>query len=282
MWLLCILQHLVQKVQILLLPHLSRLPTGVEVVQPLPVREGVVQQTVCWPGVPARPAALLDISFEGLRQGGVDDKADVFLVDAHAEGNGGDDDLDFVFHPVLVDGSAVFHGAVGVEKVAFYLLFLEVFGEFFGFFASHAIDDTGFALVFSFEKVNDIGDVVFSFLFDDLVKEVWTVETRLKVYDFFKPQNFANILSNRLSRRRSQTQHGHIWKLRLEHFQLQIILPKILPPVRHTMRLIYHKSIQPLHLVQPPQLPHNSLTLYNLFRCDVDQLHPLIPIYRLF
>ena len=44
--------------------------------------------------VAAGAADLLVIGFEAARQGGVDDGADVRLVDAHAEGDGGDHDLD--------------------------------------------------------------------------------------------------------------------------------------------------------------------------------------------
>ena len=47
-------------------------------------------------------AAHLMVAFQGLGQGVVDDKAHIRLVDAHAKGNGGSDDLHLVSGPVLL------------------------------------------------------------------------------------------------------------------------------------------------------------------------------------
>ena len=56
-------------------------------------------------------ADLLVVAFEAPRQRGVDDGADVGLVDAHAEGDGGDDDLELAGEELLLHALA----ALGVE-----------------------------------------------------------------------------------------------------------------------------------------------------------------------
>ena len=72
---------------------------------PLAVKEDAVGLTA----IPAGAAWLLIVVFEGLGKASVDHESDVLLVDAHAEGHGGDDDIDVILHPLLLDmGSLVF------------------------------------------------------------------------------------------------------------------------------------------------------------------------------
>ena len=56
--------------------------------------------------IAAGAADLLVVGFDGGGQGGVDDGADVGLVDAHAEGDGGDDDFELAGLEGVLDAFA--------------------------------------------------------------------------------------------------------------------------------------------------------------------------------
>ncbi len=68
--------------------------------------------------VPARAPNLLVVRRDVAGSTVVYHVPNVRLVDAHAERNRGDDDLELVREERLVDGTAVRHGAPGVVKVA--------------------------------------------------------------------------------------------------------------------------------------------------------------------
>ena len=57
--------------------------------------------------VAAGAADLLVVGFDGAGEGDVDDGADVGLVDAHAEGDGGDDDFELAGEEGALDAVAV-------------------------------------------------------------------------------------------------------------------------------------------------------------------------------
>lgn len=61
--------------------------------------------------VAAGAANLLVVAFEGCGHAGMNHGADIGLVDAHAKGDGGDDDLDFS----SLEGSLDTFAGVGVE-----------------------------------------------------------------------------------------------------------------------------------------------------------------------
>ena len=107
----------------------------------------------------------------------VDDEAHVGFVDAHAEGNGGNDDVYF-FHEefVLVFGTD-FVVQTGVVGEGFDAVELKEFGEVFNFFSGKAVNDAAFALVlahkFDYFFVQFDG---FGGLWADFVVQVRTVE----------------------------------------------------------------------------------------------------------
>ena len=71
-----------------------------------PVGIGVHQDGAAGLAVAAGAAYLLVIAFEAGGQRGVDDRAHVGLVDAHSEGDGGDDDFEASFEKLALDALA--------------------------------------------------------------------------------------------------------------------------------------------------------------------------------
>ena len=107
----------------------------------LAVGEGVEQDGARGLAVAAGAADLLVVALDGAGQRGVDDGADVGLVDAHAEGDGGDDDFELAGEEVALDalaGGGVEAGVVGGGELR-----AEVRGELFGGLARGSVDDGG-------------------------------------------------------------------------------------------------------------------------------------------
>ncbi len=77
-----------------------------EEVVHLAVGEGVEEDGAGGLAVASGAADLLVVLLDGAGERGVDDGADVGFVDAHAEGDGGDDDFEFAGEEVALDALA--------------------------------------------------------------------------------------------------------------------------------------------------------------------------------
>ena len=84
-----------------------------EIVRPA-VGVGVHEDGAAGLAVASGAADLLVVAFEGAGQRRVDDRADIGFVDAHAEGDGGDDAIELAGLEVLLDGFADLRGKAGV------------------------------------------------------------------------------------------------------------------------------------------------------------------------
>ena len=97
--------------------------------------------------VAAGAADLLVVGFGAVGHVEMDDEADVWTVDAHAEGDGGDDD-DRLAAAEAGEGDALFHGRqAGVKGDGGVALGAEAVGDAFGLVAAAAVDDAGLAAV---------------------------------------------------------------------------------------------------------------------------------------
>jgi len=92
--------------------------------------------------VSARSPTLLGVVLEALRYRGMQDKANVFLVDAEAEGNGGYDDLYFVAHPPDLYLLPIAVGHARVIEVAGQAMKAELATELLALLAREAVDDS--------------------------------------------------------------------------------------------------------------------------------------------
>ena len=91
--------------------------------------------------VATRTPGFLEVVLEGPRRVGVDDEADVVLVDAHAERVGGADDLHAAGDEVVLDALLLGRGETGVEVFAGPTVGPEEFGRELGVLAPRAEDD---------------------------------------------------------------------------------------------------------------------------------------------
>ena len=78
------------------------------------VAEAEEQQGLGRQAVAAGAAGLLVVALDGLGQVVVDDEAHVALVDAHAEGDGGDDDVHLVAREGVLDAPPLVRRQAGV------------------------------------------------------------------------------------------------------------------------------------------------------------------------
>ena len=112
---------------------------------------GVESDALAFAAVAACTASLLIVAFEAFRYVVVNDETHIGLVDAHAESDGGNDDIHF-FHQefVLVLGT---HFVVQSRMVGkgFDSVELQQLGQLLHAFAGEAVDDAAFAFVLSDE-----------------------------------------------------------------------------------------------------------------------------------
>jgi hypothetical protein len=87
----------------------------------LAIGEGVKEDGAGWIAVASGATDLLVVGLDGAGESSMDDGADVGLVDAHAEGDGGDDDIERAGEEVALDALArggVESGVIGGGSAA--------------------------------------------------------------------------------------------------------------------------------------------------------------------
>ncbi len=109
------------------------------------VAEAEEQQGLGRQAVAAAAPGLLVVALDALGQVEVHDEAHVALVDAHAEGDGGDHDEDVVAGEGVLDAAALVGGQAGVVGGGRHAGRRELAGHFFGALAAEAVDDAGLA-----------------------------------------------------------------------------------------------------------------------------------------
>ncbi len=124
----------------------------------------------------------------------MDDEADVGFVDAHSEGDGGANDLDFVADEELLVLVSFFGGKAGVVGAGGDSVGLEAGGDGFGGFAALAIDDAGFAAAFV-DEGEDLGEGAAGF-WRDAVGEIGAVETADVDGGIAHPEMFYDIFAD--------------------------------------------------------------------------------------
>ena len=137
------------------------------------VAAGIEQDAAGGQSVAACSAGFLVVAFDVLGEVGVDDEADVGLVDAHAKGDGGDDDLCLAEDEGVLVLFADLVGEAGVVGEGLDVLLFEFFGDLFAAGAGLAVDDA-FVVGVALEVVEELFD---DFGFgSDVVGEVFSFE----------------------------------------------------------------------------------------------------------
>ena len=108
----------------------------------------------------------------------MNNKPNIPLINAHAEGNSSDYYLDVVGHPPFLDVLAARVRQVRVVEVTLDLMiFPQVLGQPFAVFSADAVDDAAFVFEAGAEHVADVGfDVFHCLLVANLIHQVWPVE----------------------------------------------------------------------------------------------------------
>ena len=106
--------------------------------------------------------------------------------------------------------------------------------------ARQAVDDAGVACVALADEGLELGRGVL--LFDDLITNIRTVETRDEARRTGKPEPGDDLLARHLVGGGGQRDARHVGKAFGEHGQADIFGAEIVPPLRHAMRLVDRKQ----------------------------------------
>ena len=164
--------------------------------------------------VPPSPSALLVVVLEGLGHRVMHDVPDIWLVDPHSEGNGGNDDADLVAHPPLLNIFLFLLAYVGVVEGCPVPLPLQVTTHFLALPLRQAVDDARLVRIF----VDDGGDIIVDplGLLPDLVVEIGPVEGGLEVVAILYSKLFDYVLLYDLGDSCCQGQYRCLWKVPLQ------------------------------------------------------------------
>ena len=206
-----------------------------EFLEPLDVLVAVERDALALAAVAAGAPRLLIIAFQALGDVVVDHEADVGLVDAHAEGDGGHDHVDF-FHQegVLVVGTrdGVHTGVVGQGLDA---VDVQQLRDFFHFLAAEAVDDAALAGV----VLDELDDVALGVgLVADFVIEVLAVEG---ILEHLGVQHAEVLLDVRLDLRGGgggQGDDGRLADLADDFADAAVFRPEIVAPLRDAVGFV--------------------------------------------
>ena len=137
------------------------------------IRSGIEQETFRGLAIAPSSAGFLRVGLDTLGHGGMNNAADVGAIDAHAEGDCGDDDIEAFLLEVFLNALADAGGEAGVVCRGFEFFAFEFVGEGFGVFATDAVDDGG-AVFVAFDGFDDLTDEVGALV--DAVGEIGAIE----------------------------------------------------------------------------------------------------------
>ena len=144
----------------------------------LPVVIRVVKDALSLKPISTTPAALLNIAFQRFGNRVMDDKSDIFFVDPHSKRYCGNNDLDFIVHPFLLDLLPLCIIQVCVVKIAFDSVFrLKDFSQALTVFSRDTINNARFTLEPSIEEQRKVGLQILDTLFlPDFINQVRPIE----------------------------------------------------------------------------------------------------------
>src|SRR6266403_2573785 len=167
-------------------------------------------------------------------------EAHVRFIDAHAERDGGDD-----YDAILVDEAILMAGTqAGIEArmigQRLDARLAQRGGDVFDLGARQAIDDAGVAGMALADEGLELRRRVL--LLDDLVSDIRPIETRDKTWRAGKPEPLDDLLSRELIGGSGQRDPRHVRKTLGDDRQADVFRAKVVPPLRHAMRLVDRKQ----------------------------------------
>jgi hypothetical protein len=199
-----------------------------------------VLQAVGHPGVrrqavTAGAAGFLVVGLERLGQVEVGDEAHVGLVDAHAEGDGGDHDQPFLVEEAVLVGGAGFGcqpGVIGQRREA---LLAEEGGGFVDLLARQAVDDAGVATALGEEGQQLLARLL---LGHDAVEDVRPVEARQEALGALQVQALDDFLAGAHVGGGGQGDARHMGEQLGQLAQLQVFGAEIVAPLRYAVGFV--------------------------------------------
>jgi hypothetical protein len=189
--------------------------------------------------VSAGTARFLVVVLDGLRQVAVKDEADVGFVDAHAEGDGGDDDVDVV--PVegfLVPGPLQVPEA-GVVGEGLDAVAGEEGGGRFHVFSGGAVDDAGFPGVL-FQEGEDL--IIEAAFWQDAVVEIGPVERRPHLERVAQTELADRVPLDLLGGGGGEGGDGHGGEVLPQAREEEVVGAELVAPLRDAVRLVDGKE----------------------------------------
>ena len=193
--------------------------------------------------IPPRPSSFLEIGFEAIGQFQVHHRAHIRFIDAHTKGVGADHHPGASVYPGVLFGRAFIRRQSGVVIIGRDAFFLQKLGDLL---RTTAIAHIHHAAAGHF--LQDLDQLIFlGFAWPDDVGQIGPGKTGLKYVLVFKFQFLLYVLHHFGgcgSRKRHHRDFGEIFP---DFGNFQVRWPKIVPPLRNTVRLVYGNEVD-LHL----------------------------------
>src|SRR5690606_28958608 len=186
-------------------------------------------------------ADFLAVVLHRLGQIEVHHVADVTLVDAHAEGDGGDDALQLADHETTLDGLAHLMGHAGVIGADGHALPLQTLGDLLGGLLLGDIDDARLPAPRRQPLLQALQPGATRYRLDQQV-EVGPVEAGGDHVRLGDGEFLAHVGDYPGRRRGGQQQHLADTELALVVRQLQVIRAKVVAPLGDAVRLVDHQQ----------------------------------------
>ena len=199
------------------------------------IAAAVEQEAVAGQAVASGAAGLLVVALDVFGQVVVDHPADVGLVDAHAEGDRGADDLHLVAQEKLLVFGAFLVAEPGVVGPGGEAAVGERLGHALGGGARGAIDDAALVLAL----FHELEDLLERFVLGgDAVGEVGAVETRDKSRRVAQAQVLHDVAAHAFGGRRGERHDGDVGQQDAELGELPVLGAEIVAPLGDAVRLV--------------------------------------------
>jgi len=167
----------------------------------------------------------------------VGNETHIGLIDAHAEGDGSDDDDAFFVDEARLVACAHFGGKPGVIGQRVQALGLEPFGDFLHALARQAINDAGVAGVFRANEPQQLFARAAAAL-GDAVTDIGAVETADERARLFQPEARADLAARGLVGGGRERDARDAREALVQHRKLHVLRAEIVAPLRDAMRLV--------------------------------------------
>ncbi len=192
--------------------------------------------------IPSGPARFLIVGLEGLGHVVVDDKTHVGFVDAHAKGNGGDNDIDILHQELVLSARTLCRIHARMVRRRLYSIDLQGVGDFFHLLSAQAIDDAAAPLVFQ-GVLHDLAQGVF--FWPHFIKQVGPVEARLVYVGTEDAEVLLDVVLHLGGGGGGQGNGGELANAVNDLPQTPVLGAKVMSPFRNAVGLVDGKKAEP-------------------------------------